>query len=234
MAEALLEAVNLSAGYNTVPVVDHLNLAVRPGEVVAILGPNGAGKTTTLLTLSGALPPISGAVHLLGAPTTTPMYRRVRRGLAFVSEERSVFMNLTVTENLRVGRVSSATCFSAFPELAGRANVRAGQLSGGEQQMLTVGRALGRRPQILLADELSLGLAPQVIARLMTAIREAADTQNVGALLVEQHVVHALGVADRFLIMRQGRCVLEGAASDYRGRIDAIQRAYFGNVPSPG
>ena len=123
-------------------------------------------------------------------------------------------------------------CFEMFPELSERARVSAGRLSGGEQQMLAVGRALGRLPSLLFADELSLGLAPIVVRRLMDAIRAAADERNVGILLVEQHVVQALDVADRIMVLRQGELVLSGSAAEYRTRLDDIRRAYFGDSPT--
>jgi branched-chain amino acid transport system ATP-binding protein len=228
--EPLIEAVGLAAGYNGASVVRELDLTVMPGEVVALLGPNGAGKTTTLLTLSGALPALAGTVYLGGMPTTSRLHHRARRGLAFVTEERSVFMNLTVLENLRVGGVPPQRCFELFPELATRPNVAAGRLSGGEQQMLAVGRALGRLPHLLFADELSLGLGPMVVRRIMETLRVVADERQLGILLVEQHVAQALQVADRIMVLRQGQLVLSGPAAHYRDRLDEIQNAYLGQA----
>jgi len=203
--EVLIAARGLSAGYHGHPIVADLDLEVRAGEVVALLGPNGAGKTTTLLTLAGDLPAISGGVELFGQPTTSPLHRRARAGLAIVTEERSVFMGLTAAENPLLRR-------------------RAGLLSGGEQQMLTLARALARKPRLLLADELSLGLAPLVVRRLLDAVRSAATDDGIGVLLVEQHVKQALQVADRVYVMRRGQIVVQGSAEDVA---DEIEDAYL-------
>ena len=222
--EVLIAARGLSAGYHGHPIVADLDLEVRAGEVVALLGPNGAGKTTTLLTLAGDLPAISGGVELFGQPTTSPLHRRARAGLAIVTEERSVFMGLTAAENLRVGGVDSDFATSVFPELKPLLRRRAGLLSGGEQQMLTLARALARKPRLLLADELSLGLAPLVVRRLLDAVRSAATDDGIGVLLVEQHVKQALQVADRVYVMRRGQIVVQGSAEDVA---DEIEDAYL-------
>jgi branched-chain amino acid transport system ATP-binding protein len=216
----LLEAKDVAAGYHGHPIVQELNLRVEPGEVVALLGPNGAGKTTTLLTLAGDLKPLGGEVWFDGERTKAPLHRRARRGLAFVTEERSVFMQLSTAENLRVGRCDVDRATSLFPELKPLMRRRGGLLSGGEQQMLTLARALARKPRLLLADELSLGLAPLVVARLLRAVRAAADEDGVGVLLVEQHVKQALGIADRVYVMRRGRIVLQGSVEDVQDRLE--------------
>lgn len=150
----LIEARSLSAGYGSRPVVRDLDLEVRPGEVVALLGPNGAGKTTTLRALSGSLAPMGGEVRWLGEPGRAPLHRRARQGLAYVGE-RAVFTRLDTADNLRVGRVRSRQALELFPELEKRLTTGAGMLSGGEQQMLSLARALCRAPKLLLADELS-------------------------------------------------------------------------------
>ncbi|OHV44540.1 ABC transporter ATP-binding protein [Pseudofrankia sp. BMG5.36] len=224
---ALLEASGLCAGYQGVPVVRDLDLTVRPGEVVALLGPNGAGKTTTLLTLAGGLRAVSGTVLADGTPTRAPLHRRAARGLALVTEERSVFMNLSTAENLRVGRCDIGRALSLFPELRAKLKTPAGLLSGGEQQMLTLARALARRPRLLLADELSLGLAPLAVARLLRAVRAAADEDGVGVLLVEQHVTKVLEVADRAYVLRRGRVELSGTAAELRGRLAEVEGSYL-------
>ena len=222
----LVEAEGLEAGYGSVVVVRDLDLRVNAGEVVALLGPNGAGKSTTLLTLSGDLPPLGGTVRWSGAATKAPLHARARRGLSLVTEERSVFMGLTARENLRVGCRDIEPALELFPELRARLDVRAGLLSGGEQQMLTLARALARRPTLLLADELSLGLAPLVVRRLLGAVRAAAD-QGVGVLLVEQHVSKVLQIADRVYVLRRGRVRMSGTAAELRGRLGEIETSYL-------
>ena len=233
MATPVLEARKLSAGYGRVPVVRELDLQVAAGEVVALVGPNGAGKTTTLLALAGELPPLTGEVRLHGNVVQTPLHRRARDGLSFVTEERSVFMRLTTAANLQLGRVDRQRCLDLFPELAGRLRVKAGDLSGGEQQMLTVGRALGRDPKVLLADELSLGLAPMVVDRLLDAVRRAARERGVAVLLVEQHVAEVLRYADRVYVMRRGRVEISGQPRELAGRLSEVEDSYLGRT-GPG
>lgn len=223
----VLSARGLTTGYGAVPVAHDVDLEVRQGEIVALLGANGAGKTSTMLALAGELPVMSGEVELLGERATGPLNARAHRGLAFVTEERSVFMGLSTADNLRVGRCDSAQAFALFPELERRLGVRAGLLSGGEQQMLTLARALTREPRILLADELSLGLAPLVVNRLLEAVRSAADSQGTGVLLVEQHVRKALRYADRVYVMRGGHIELTGTAAELRGNVEEIERHYL-------
>jgi branched-chain amino acid transport system ATP-binding protein len=234
---ALVAARGLSCGYDSVAVVRDLDLTVEPGEVVALLGPNGAGKTTTLLTLSGALPALAGEVLWKGTTTTAPLYRRARHGLAFVTEERSVFMRLSARDNLRAGRVAPRDAIALFPELAPRLDLQAGLLSGGEQQMLTLARALARRPEMLLVDELSMGLAPLVVQRLLRAVRDAAN-RGVGVLVVEQHIHMALEVADRAYVMRRGRIELAGTAAELVDQAVTIEAAYLtspeATVPESG
>jgi branched-chain amino acid transport system ATP-binding protein len=223
----ILRTCALRCGYNDVPVVHDIDLTVERGEVVALLGPNGAGKTTTLMTLAGELPSIGGEVELDGRVTTAPLHRRAKAGVSFVSEERAIFRGLTTAGNLRVAGVQPADAVALFSELEPRLDVPAGLLSGGEQQMLALAWALARKPRLLLADELSLGLAPLVISRLLVGIRTAADEQGVGVLLVEQHVAAALRVADRAYVMRRGRIELEGTTDELRDRIDEIEASYL-------
>jgi branched-chain amino acid transport system ATP-binding protein len=210
-------------------VVRDLDLRVDPGEVVALIGPNGAGKTTTLLTIAGELPPISGDVVFRDVANRAPLFRRARNGMRFVTEERSVFMSLTAAENLRVGGVSPDAAIEVFPELAPLMDRTAGLLSGGEQQMLTLARAVAPNPKLLLVDELSLGLAPLIVKRLLEAVRRAATEQSAGVLLVEQHVRQALRIADRVYVMQRGRIVITGNADDVGGRIDEIEATYLSN-----
>jgi branched-chain amino acid transport system ATP-binding protein len=224
---ALLECRALAAGYGAVAVVRDVDLHVEPGEVVALIGPNGAGKTTTLLTLAGELPAIAGDVVFRGAVTKAPLFRRARDGMGFVTEERSVFMALSAEENLRVAGVSRADAVDVFPELEPLMGRTAGLLSGGEQQMLTLARAVARAPKLLLVDELSLGLAPVVVKRLLQTVRRIASERSTGVLLVEQHVRQALHIADRVYVMQRGRIVMSGTADEVHGRIDEIETTYL-------
>ena len=225
-ATPLVEAVGLHAGYGDVEIVRDLDLRVEAGEVVALLGPNGAGKTTTLLTLSGELAPLQGEVRFLSEATRDPLHVRARKGLAVVTQERAVLMDLTAAENLRVSRCDVDRAVALFPELEDHLGRRVGLLSGGQQQMLALARCLARESKLLLVDELSLGLAPKVVDRLLAAVRAAAD-DGLGVLLVEQHVHKALRIADRVLVMRRGSVQLEGTAADLRDRVDEIQHAYL-------
>jgi branched-chain amino acid transport system ATP-binding protein len=153
----------------------------------------------------------------------------VRDGMAFVTEERSLFMKMSTADNLRVAGVEVEPVVELFPELVSRLKVTAGRMSGGEQQMLTLARAIAKRPTTLLADELSLGLAPLVVARLLDTVRRAAD-EGLGVLLVEQHLTRALEVADYAIVMQRGVVRLEGAAADLRGRADEISSHYLTSV----
>jgi branched-chain amino acid transport system ATP-binding protein len=230
----VIEARKLSAGYGRLAAVRDLDLHVRPGEIVGLLGANGAGKTTTILALSGELAPMSGEVRFGGDASRRSLATRARQGLALVTEEKSVFMRLTAAENLRLGRGGVDRALEIFPQLREHLNRRAGLLSGGQQQILTLARALAADPRILLADELSLGLAPIVVQQLFEVIRRAADERGVGVLLVEQHVRSALEVADRLYILQRGRCVLQGPAHELRESLDEIERSYLaGPVEAP-
>jgi branched-chain amino acid transport system ATP-binding protein len=224
---AILEAEGITAGYGLQPVIHAIDIEVHPGEIVALLGANGAGKTTTLLALSGELPLLSGRVLMDDQVENGPLHRRARKGLAYVTEERSVFRRLSLADNLRCAGVEVADALALFPELGPRLRVRGGLLSGGEQQMLTLARALGRRPRLLLADELSLGLAPQVVQRLLEAVRAAAERDGCGVLLVEQHVRKALRYADRAYIMARGRIQMNLSAASARERIGEIEQTYL-------
>jgi branched-chain amino acid transport system ATP-binding protein len=224
---ALLSARGLSAGYFGHPAVHDLQLEIHPGEVVALMGPNGAGKTTTLRTLAGDLAPVAGEVIWKGHPVHTPLHRRAREGLSFVTEERSVFMQMSVADNIRVGRCEVDRVTSLFPELIPMLRRRAGSLSGGEQQMLTVGRALARDPSVLLCDELSLGLAPLVTQRLFAAVRAAADERGLGVLVVEQQVTQVLKFVDRVCVMSRGQLVLSASAGEAAGRMADLKEVYL-------
>ena len=241
MSGPLLELRSLRAGYEGIAVVHDLDLTVAAGEVVVLLGANGAGKSTTLLTVSGLLAPLAGEVRFDGEPITRGRRRGgaaaaalARRGLRHVPEDRGLFVDLTVAEHLRLARRRGTTdaevdaTLDRFPELRRLSGRRAGLLSGGEQQMLALARALVPGPRVLLVDELSLGLAPMVVARLLPVLREIADDQGVGMLVVEQHVALALAVADRAYVLQRGRVVVSGPASDVAGRLDDVTAGYLG------
>lgn len=224
----LLQTRNLKAGYLGREVVQEVDLHVNVGEVVCLLGPNGAGKTTTLLTIAGELAPVDGLVMFDNVPTWTPMHQRIRQGgIGLVTEERLVFTRMSARDNLRVGGGSVEAALELFPELEPRLSVRGGMLSGGEQQMLALARALSRNPSLLLADELSLGLAPKIVDRLLGAVRTAADKNGTGALIVEQHARKALRYSDRMYLMDRGQIQLELSAAEATARIEEIEAAYL-------
>ena len=224
----------------TAPVfVRGVDLDVEAGQVVCLLGANGAGKTTTLLALSGLLRPHAGTVEVLGCPVRAGRADKLARlGLAHVTEDRALFPSLTVRQNLRVARRAHRTVvddvLSMFPELEARLGVRAGNLSGGEQQMLALGRALAGRPKVLLVDEMSLGLAPVVVRRQLPRLRRIAQDTGAAVLFVEQHVHLALTVADRGYVLSRGRLVMSGTGSELAGRVEALNASYLGNSPDNG
>ena len=223
---AILEVRGLCAGYGDALVVRDVALEVAPGEVVGLLGANGAGKTTTMMTLGGLLRPKGGSISFAGSPLTGPLYRRVRRGVSLITEQRSVFMQLTVATNLKLGRGSVDRALELFPELVRLLGRPAGLCSGGEQQILTLARALAAEPRVLLVDELSLGLAPLVVTRLLTELRAAAG-RGLAVLVVEQHARKALQYADRAYVLHKGTIALEGRADDLLARLDDIERTYL-------
>ncbi len=228
-APAVLEARRLDAGYGEIRVVRGVDMAVRRGQVVALLGANGAGKTTTVLTLAGDLKPLGGDVFFKGAPTRTAVHSRVRQGLRLITEERSVFMSMTVWENLRLVHKNVDPALDLFPELRPLLRRRVGLLSGGEQQILAVARALASDADVLLADELSLGLAPLIIERLLEAARAAADG-GLGVLIVEQQVARALQVADYAYLLSRGEIVMQGTRAEMLDRMEEIERSYFAGL----
>ena len=229
----VLECRDLTAGYSGVPVVRGLDLTVEAGEVVALLGPNGAGKTTTLLTLAGVIPLISGEADVLGegVPGGRP-HKVARRGAVLVPDDRALFFDLTARENLRLGAGGSGDAVDLvleyFPSLKPRMSTRAGLLSGGEQQMLAVGRALSGRPKVLMIDEMSLGLAQVIVKRMFPVVRRIADEIGAGVLVVEQHIDLALQAADRAYVLNHGEVAMTGSAAELLADRHLLQASYLG------
>ena len=246
MGDTVLELDRLSVAYDQAPVVRDLTLTVGRGEVVALLGANGAGKTTTLRAISGLLKPAGGVIRLDGrdlagvSPTA-----RARLGLAHVPYDRGIFFGLTVAEHFRLdgtdrpggtGRPASAggravmdDAFERFPALRALSGRKAGLLSGGEQQMLAIGRAFSRQPRLLMLDEMSLGLAPVIVDRLLPAVREAAASYGTAVLLVEQHVHLALKIADRGYILSHGELAASGTARQLSQDGALLAASYLGD-----
>jgi branched-chain amino acid transport system ATP-binding protein len=235
---AVLECEGLHAGYDGLPVVRDVSLSVAPGEVVALFGPNGAGKTTTLLALSGLLRPTAGSSRVCGHLVRSGRpHIAVRNGMAFVPDDRSLFYGLTVRQNLRLAvpsrrdvPVAMRQVTEYFPALEPLFERRAGLLSGGEQQMLAVGRALVMRPKLLIVDEMSLGLAPIIVQRLLPVVRRIAEDLNAGVLLVEQHVELALELVDRAYVLNRGQIAIEGSRDELRSRRELLEASYMGEI----
>ena len=227
----VLEIEDLKAGYLEVPVVRNLNLHVEAGEVVALLGPNGAGKTTTLLTTVGLLPIIEGDIKIFGRSVRGRRpHHLAREGVAMVPEDRALFFSLSVRDNLRLGSKSGdiTKVFEYFPAIEPLLDRRAGLLSGGDQQMLAVGRALLMEPELLIVDEMSMGLAPVIVQALLPIMRRIADERGCGVLLVEQHVQLALEVAERAYVLAHGNLVLEGSAAQLLADRHVLESSYLG------
>ncbi|MBX6751609.1 MAG: ABC transporter ATP-binding protein [Micromonosporaceae bacterium] len=235
---ALLSVRGVCAGYPGVPVLRDVSLDVGPGSVVAVVGPNGAGKTTLLRTLSGLLPLTAGTIRFDGQDlAAVPVARRVRLGLAHVPEGRGVVEELTVAENLRLGGLwrrdradmarATSQVYELFEPLARRRGQPAHQLSGGERQMLALGRALVARPRLLMLDEPSLGLAPKVVAQLMAVLAALRSSTGLAVLLVEQNVRSALSIADTAVVMALGEVVAVRPADQVRDD-GTLRRAWLG------
>jgi branched-chain amino acid transport system ATP-binding protein len=228
------ECRDIQAGYGEVCIVRSFDLVATSGDVVAILGPNGAGKTTLLNTLAGLLPTQEGTVAVNGVrvkkgrPAET-----AAAGLVLVPDDRALFTTLTVDENLRAARRRHATTtiddvIELFPALGVRRKLTAGNLSGGEQQMLAMARALMQEPQVLLIDEMSMGLAPVIVENLLSMVRTIAHERQAVVVLVEQHVGLALEVADRAIVLVHGEVSLDEPARALKGDVARLEAAYFG------
>lgn len=234
MSAPLLEIEELHAGYDGLAVVRDLDLEVGAGEVVALLGPNGAGKTTTLATISGMVEILGGSVRVLGqrVPRLRRAHRLARRGVFHVPENRGLLLQLSVAENLRLarprGRVDIGPAIETFPALGDLLHRRAGLLSGGEQQMLAVGRAIVARPRLLMIDEMSLGLASIVFDRLLPVVRAIANETGAGVLLVEQHADLVLRDADRAYVLSHGDLVMRATAAELLGKRRSLDATYLG------
>jgi branched-chain amino acid transport system ATP-binding protein len=221
MAEAALTFDNVRAGYGETVVLEDVNFALAPGETVSIIGRNGVGKSTLLATLMGHTTLHGGHVHLHGRDISrAATYKRVHAGLGYVPQEREIFPSLTLRENLdvaaRPGHWTYQTVCELFPRLAERSGNRGNQLSGGEQQMLAIGRALIGNPSVLLMDEPSEGLAPVIVEELARAIKRLATAGELSMIVVEQNSRLALSIAPRAVVMDRGRIVYDGASEALR------------------
>ncbi len=232
----MLKVNGIHVYYDSIHALKGVSFTVERGELVTLLGANGAGKTTTLKTLSGLLRPRVGCVELEGAPLErVEAHEIVRRGVAHVPEGRKVFPRFTVLENLHIGGYSRDKralapeldfVFQMFPRLQERQKQYAGTLSGGEQQMLAIGRALMAKPKLLLLDEPSMGLAPKIVEQILENIR-AINQAGVTVLLVEQNAAMALAISHRGYVLETGAVILEGSASELAGN-DLVRQAYLG------
>ncbi len=240
----MLEVTGIHVAYGHIAALRNVSLRVDEGEIVALVGANGAGKSTTLRTISGLLRPLTGEVHLDGTRIDTlPAERIVAMGVSHLPEGRGIFPSLTVEENLKMGHYTKRRergswkggverVTELFPRLEERWTQAAGTLSGGEQQMLALARALLPEPRLLMIDELSLGLAPVVVQQLMRLVTEI-NTQGTTILLVEQYVNLALQVAGRAYVLEKGSVAMSGDAATLRSDSDLVRSSYLGKGPEP-
>jgi branched-chain amino acid transport system ATP-binding protein len=220
----MLGVEGLTAAYGPVVALDEVSLTVEPGEIVTVLGANGAGKTTLLRTISGLVRPRAGRIVFDGRDiSATPVEDIVRLGIAHVPEGRGVIAELTVEENLRLAARDLSDVYELFPPLRERRSRPAGTLSGGERQMLAIGRALAAQPRLLLLDEPSLGLAPRITAQIMALLRDLREQRGLTVVLVEQNARGALSVADRAVVLALGRVVASEETLD-----EQLRHAYLG------
>jgi branched-chain amino acid transport system ATP-binding protein len=236
----MLEVEGVSTGYGRLPVLFDVSLTVGAGEMVALLGPNGAGKSTLLKTILGMLPVRSGSLTFEGRRlTAAPANERFAAGISLCPEGRRIFKNLTVRENLLAGSCSVSrqdaaeqldVCYDLFPILGQRQRQQAGSLSGGEQQMAAVARALMSRPRLLLVDELSMGLAPIVVSQLLESLRALCD-RGLGLIVVEQHAARMIGFADRGVLLEKGQIAFTGPLLDAERR---MEETYMGEPAAAG
>lgn len=230
----LLEA-RLTVGHGRLVVARDVEVSVGASEICAVIGPNGAGKTTLLATIAGLLPALSGSVAIAGERLATGSARRMSRaGVTLVPDSRALFTTLSTLENLRVadrtGGQAIDEVFELFPGLRDKRKLEAGRLSGGEQQILALGRALVQRPRVLLIDEMSMGLAPLMVQSLAETIRDLASNAGMAVVLVEQHVHVALKVADQAIVLVHGDVVMQGSADELAANSD-LDSAYLGSLP---
>jgi branched-chain amino acid transport system ATP-binding protein len=233
----MLELRAVIASYGMIDALKGISLDVKRGEIVALIGANGAGKSTSLMSISGVMPVRSGVIDYLGENISgLPVHEIVRRGISQVPEGRRIFPTMTVHENLEMGAFCTnvqesvrqlAFVYDLFPTLAERSKQLGGTLSGGEQQMLAIGRALMSKPRLLLLDEPSLGLAPIIVSRIFKIIKEIND-EGMSILLVEQNAKAALRLADRAFVMETGKIVMQGDASVLE-QDPGIKKAYLGD-----
>jgi len=230
---ALLQTSNLVCGHGKIVAVRSLDLELHPGQVLAVLGPNGAGKTTLMETIAGLLPRIGGDVTMEGKSLSSGKPAEANMaGVVLVPDNRALFTTLTVRENIEIARIKGHNrtdeMLDLFPALAKRLKLKAGALSGGEQQMLAMARGLVQNPKVFLVDEMSMGLAPIIVESLLPIVRKVADETGAAVVLVEQHVSLALEVADSVMVLVHGDVSLRGSADEFRKNQSKLEAAYLG------